>query len=151
MNPSPEPGTLPAARRRWRPLHFMRVRLRLMICAAVFAAIAVLLALGGMRATSALLLGFDLAALIYLVAMARMFTRSDQEYLMRQARLQDTGRRGTLAVAVLVSLVVLVALSTELHAGKSGGVPVVALAAASVVLSWLFMNTMFALHYAHSF
>jgi uncharacterized membrane protein len=153
MSAPPEPNAADAAavRHRWRPLHFIRARPRLMTSAVLFVAAAVLLALAGMRPASALLLGFDLGALLYLVALARMFARSSHEHLACQARLQDTGRRSTLAVAVMVSLVVLVSLATELHASKSGGAAAVVVAAASVVLSWLFMNVTFALHYAHSF
>jgi uncharacterized membrane protein len=47
--------------------------------------------------------------------------------------------------------VVLVALGTELQAGKTGGLLAIAIAAASIVLSWAFLNTLFALHYAHGY
>jgi len=153
MDSPPEPRAASGmGRRRWRPMHYIQARPRLAMSMAIFAAVSVLLALGGMPPAPALLLGFDLAALIYLVAIAWMFAHADHEDMNRQARLQDTGRRGTLAMAILVSLVVLVALATELRASKNGGgVPAVGLAAASVVLSWLFMNTTFALHYAHTF
>jgi len=153
MNASPEPASRhgSAGRRRWRLLHYIRVRPRLMTSAAIFVIVGALLASGGMRPASALLLGFDLATLCYLVALARMFVRADHDHLVRQASLQDTGRHATLAVAVMLSLVVLVALATELHAAKTGGVAAVGVAAASVILSWLFMNTTFALHYALNF
>lgn len=153
MSVPPEPKAMDSvtARRRWHPLRYIRVRPRLMTSAVVFVAICALLILGGTRKPLALLLAFDLGALLYLGALARMFTRSNHGHLARQARLQDTGRHATLAVAVLVSVVVLVALSTELHAAKAGGVAAIGVAAGSVILSWLFMNTTFALHYAHSF
>lgn len=137
--------------RRFRLLHFIRARPRLSTCTALFVLATALLALAGMHMAPALLLGFDLGALLYLVTLARMFARSGCEHIGRQARLQDTGRRATLAVAVGVSLVVLMALTTELHAAKAGGASAVGVAALSVVLSWLFMNTTFALHYAHSY
>ncbi|BFI95544.1 MAG: DUF1345 domain-containing protein [Rhodanobacter sp.] len=137
--------------RRFRLLHFIRGRPRLSICTVVFALTTAVLLMMRMRMASAVLLGFDLGALLYLITLARMFSRSGCEHIGRQAKLQDTGRRATLAVAVIVSLVVLVALTTELHAGKAGGASAVGLAALSVVLSWLFMNTTFALHYAHGY
>lgn len=139
------------ARPRWRPLHFIRSRPWLSTCTIVSVAAAVLLALVGTPPASALLLGFDLGALIYLVALAHLFRHASGTVVARQARLQDTGRRSTLAVAVMVSLVVLVALATELHSARQAGVLPVAVAALSVVLSWLFMNTSFALHYAHGY
>lgn len=136
--------------RRWRPLRFIRARPRLSTSTVVFVMVVTLLAVGGMRLPSAVLLGFDLGALLYLVSLAHMFKRCSAEHLGRQARLQDTGRRATLAVVVTVALVVLGALAIELHAAKSGALAVT-VAAASVVLSWLFVNTSFALHYAHGY
>jgi len=50
-----------------------------------------------------------------------------------------------------VSVIAVVALAIELHASRSGGLLEVALAASSLLLAWLFMNTIFALHYAHEF
>jgi uncharacterized membrane protein len=47
--------------------------------------------------------------------------------------------------------VVLVALGVELQSDQAGGVVGVAVAAVSLLLSWLFMNTMFALHYANAY
>lgn len=136
---------------RWRPLHFIRARPRLSACTIVCALAITLLALSGLRMASAVLLGFDLGALLYLAMLARMFSRADGKQVSRRARLQDTGRRATLAVAVIVSMVVLVALTTELHAAKAGGAWAVGVAVLGVLLSWLFMNTTFALHYAHSY
>lgn len=136
--------------RRWRPLRFIRARPRLSTSAAVFVAVVLLLASIGTRLPLALLLGFDLGALLYLLALSHMFMRCRAEHLGRQARLQDTGRRATLAVAVVVATVVLGALALELHSAKSS-VLTVAVAALSVVLSWLFVNTSFALHYAHGY
>lgn len=143
-------GPAPGAARHWRPLRFIRARPRLSTSTGVFVLAVALLGSTGMRLPSAVLLGFDLAALLYLAALAHMFCRCRAEHLGRQARLQDTGRRATLAVVVAVSLVVLGALAIELHAARSG-VLAVAVAAASVVLSWLFVNTSFALHYAHGY
>ncbi|GGA06356.1 DUF1345 domain-containing protein [Dyella caseinilytica] len=139
------------ARRRWAPVRFVRARPWLTVSTLVFVAASSGMMISGVKPASALLLGFDLGALLFLSMLARMFTRASAEHLARQAYAQDTGRRGTLCVAVAVSGVVLVALSTELHAAKNGGAVVMGLAALSIVLSWLFMNTMYALHYAHGY
>jgi len=136
---------------RFQPLRYIRAWPRLSTSAVVAAGTVVLLALSGLLPAAALLLGFDLGALLYLGALVRMFCHARAEHLGRQARLQDTGRRATLVVVVIVSLVVLVALATELHEAKHGGLSSVAVAALSIVLSWLFMNVSFALHYAHGY
>lgn len=105
----------------------------------------------GMRVTNAVLLGFDLGALVLLAILARLFNHSPPMRMRRQARAQDTGRWGILWSGIVLSTVVLVALSNELHAAKSGGLPAVVIGVSSVVLTWLFLNTMFAMHYAHGF
>ncbi|GLQ46613.1 hypothetical protein GCM10007862_16640 [Dyella lipolytica] len=122
-----------------------------MLSSIVFVAAGVVLAMSGVKPASALLLSFDLGALLYLGMLTRMFNRASAEHMCRHAHAQDSGRRSTLWIAVALSAVVLVALSTELHAAKSGGAKAMGMAAISIVLSWLFMNTMYALHYAHGY
>ncbi|RDS80323.1 DUF1345 domain-containing protein [Dyella psychrodurans] len=144
----------PAARiprRRWAPIRFVRARPWLAISAVVFVAAGIALVASGVKPASALLLSFDLGALLYLGMLMRLFNRTNAEHMCRQAHAQDSGRRSTLWIAVALSTVVLVALSTELHAAKSGGAQAMGMAALSIVLSWLFMNTMYALHYAHGY
>ena len=99
----------------------------------------------------ALLWAFDAAALFFLVSTALMFTRETPESMRKRAKDEDVGRWGILWTSVLLSAVVLIALSVELRAGKQQGGVSIAVAAASIMLSWLYMNTMFALHYAHGF
>ncbi|MFK2873134.1 DUF1345 domain-containing protein [Dyella lipolytica] len=143
--------TARAMRRRWAPIRFVRARPWLMLSSIVFVAAGVVLAMSGVKPASALLLSFDLGALLYLGMLTRMFNRASAEHMCRHAHAQDSGRRSTLWIAVALSAVVLVALSTELHAAKSGGAKAMGMAAISIVLSWLFMNTMYALHYAHGY
>lgn len=140
-----------AKHRRWRPIRFLRARPWLALSAAILLAASFGLMWAGLPISSALLLGFDLGALVYLGMLLRVFNRAKPDHLRRHAQAQDTGRRGTLWSAVALSTVVLVALATELHAAKGGGALAIVIGAASIVLSWLFMNTMFAIHYAHSY
>ena len=152
MNESLE-GKTPSrpVRRRWTPIRFVRARPWLAVSAAVFLVVFAALMAARVKPASALLLSFDSGALLYLAMLTRMFNRATREHMSRHARAQDTGRRGTLWIAVALSVVVLVALSTELHAAKGGGGKAMGMAALSIVLSWLFMNTMYALHYAHGY
>ncbi len=141
----------PVKPRRWRPLHSVTSRPRLGASFAIFVLAAAVLVALGLRVATAVLLGFDLAAVIYLAVLARLFNRATPAHMRLQAKAQDTGRWGVLWSAVVLAAVVLVALGTELHAAKGGGLPALGLGAASVVLSWLFLNVMFALHYAHGY
>jgi uncharacterized membrane protein len=137
--------------RRWRPFRYVTARPRLSVSFAIFVVTGAVLIALGLRVATAILLGFDLAAVIYLLALARLFNKSTPVHMRLQAKAQDTGRWGILWSAVVLSGVVLVALGTELHAAKGGGLPALGVGALSVVLSWLFLNIMFALHYAHGF
>jgi uncharacterized membrane protein len=152
MNASGE-GKTPArsVRRRWAPVRFVRARPWLAVSTVVFLAVFGTLMLSRVKPASALLLSFDVGVLLYLTMLTRMFNRASSEHMCRHALGQDTGRRSTLWIAVALSVVVLVALSTELHAAKGGGAKAMGMAALSIVLSWLFMNTMYALHYAHGY
>lgn len=124
---------------------------RLAVAGAVFVVLACGLMASGLKASLALLLGFDAAALTFLVATANMFNHATPDSMRATARTQDVGRWGILWSSVLLSGVVLIALGVELHVARSSGVGAIVVASSSIVLSWLFMNTMFALHYAHGY
>ncbi len=143
-----------AARRKkrgWRPFRYLKSRPRTILSLMIFVlAAAALLALD-FRPATAVLLAFDLAAIVFLSIMAHMFNKANTAHMRTQAKAMDTGRWGILWSGIVLSTVVLVALSNELHAAKVGGVLALVIGAISVVLSWLFLNTMFAIHYAHGF
>ena len=105
----------------------------------------------GLNASLALLLGFDAAALTFLVATALMFNHATPDSMRVTARTQGVGRWGILWKSVLLCGVVLIALGVELYGAKGSGVGAIVVAISSIVLSWLYMNTMFALHYAHGY
>jgi uncharacterized membrane protein len=135
----------------WRPLHYLKSRPRTFVSLIIFViATSVLMAMK-VRLASAILLAFDLAAIVFLSIIARMFSTASTANMRIQAKAEDTGRWGILWIGIVLSTVVLVALSSELHAAKSGGALALGVGALSVVLSWLFFNTMFAIHYAHGF
>jgi uncharacterized membrane protein len=95
---------------------------------------------------------FTLAAVAFLAAITHLFARTgSSESIRTRARKEDPGRRLRLWSGVSVSIVTLVALGLELHAGRNGGLLDLAICVAALLLSWLFMNTLFALHYAHQF
>lgn len=106
---------------------------------------------GGLDASTTLLLAFDIAAVAFLAMTAHMFSTFSVAKVRLRAKLQDAGRWSVLASSVVLSGVVLVALVVELHAGQGQSLLSIVVAAASILLSWLFTNTMFALHYAHTF
>jgi uncharacterized membrane protein len=153
---SMEPDRLSAsptsAKRRWRPLRPLISRPRFSVAMMVSIVVSGALLWAKMSITTSLLLGFDVGALVFLGGMLWLFNTATLDRIRHQARIQDAGRWGILWSAVGITAVVMVALGTELHAGgKGAGILSIVIAGSSIVLSWLFMNVMFALHYAHGF
>jgi uncharacterized membrane protein len=137
--------------RRRGVVHALRARPSLVIGGGVLLVVAIAAWGLGMHPAPAFLLGFDAGALAFIGLQLREFGRATPESMREKARRQDAGRWGTLWSGVAVSIVVLVALGTELEAGKTGGLLAIVVAAASLMLSWTFLNTLFALHYAHGY
>lgn len=100
--------------------------------------------------TEALLTGFDIGILAYLVVTAWDTLRLDAADLRTRVRALDEGRRPwvVLGVGLMLTAVVLVALVVELKARSEPSVLAMGLAMGSLLLSWLFFNVLFALHYA---
>lgn len=135
--------------RHWRSL---RRRPRFGLCALLFVVLAAVLAVAGMKPVRAVLLGFDIATVVYLAATLWVIARADTAAMKRYARTEDEGYWGFLLSGAGVSVVALVALGLELHASKGGGSALeIVLAACSLLLAWLYLNTLFALHYAHEY
>jgi uncharacterized membrane protein len=102
-----------------------------------------------------LLASFDLAAIVFLAAIWIMMARATMAQMRGRAQTEDEGRHVVLALSAAVGSAILLAIAYELHGirGLSPGDAGmrVALAVVTILLAWFFTNTMFALHYAHSF
>ena len=99
---------------------------------------------------SSLLIGFDVAAVVFLGAIIPLL-RADADAMRRTASANDTNRVALLGITVLISLVILIAVGT-LIASRSTMQPAdVVLIVTTLALTWLFANTVFTLHYAHLF
>jgi uncharacterized membrane protein len=134
-----------------RRLHVVRHRPRFSTAAALFLVLLTTLIGAGVDPTRGMLFAFDAAALIFLVSITWMAAHSSAEVIRAELAEQDVGRWGVLWISVAVSAVAVVSLGLELHASHDGGFAEVALSVASLVLSWCFLNTAFALHYAHEY
>ncbi|CUI84786.1 DUF1345 domain-containing protein [Achromobacter kerstersii] len=133
-------------------LPFFHAHRRLVMCGLLFVVAGGAAYALGRSPSLALLLGFDAAALVFLVLTARVFGQASSASMRVHAKQQDVGRMGVLWSSVALSIMVLVALWVELRGESSvGGVVDMLAAAATIVLSWLYMNMIFALHYAHGY
>ena|GEM_PF-82983 len=134
-----------------RRVRLVRSRPHYSTAAAIFLVLVATMIGAGSGLSFGMLVAFDVASTIFLVTITVMFARSTPATMRTRACQQDGGRWGVLWSSVIVSSIVLVALWNELHAASTGGVIEIALAFASLVLSWIFLNAIFGLHYAHEF
>jgi uncharacterized membrane protein len=141
----------PRRKKGWGPIRYARSRPRLLIGAAIAVVASIGLEFTGLQRNVAFLLGFDIGVFAYLMMILRIFLGATKTNMRRQARMQDSGRWTTLLSGVALSAVVLIAVTTELNSNTKGGALAIAVAAATIILSWMFMNTLFALHYAHGY
>jgi uncharacterized membrane protein len=102
-----------------------------------------------------ILIGWDLGVVIYLVAAAVVMSHCTSVAQMKSnAAAQDEGALAILILVAAAGMASLIAIFAELAAIERTdphyGI-YVALAIGTVVLSWTFVHTIFALHYAHEF
>jgi uncharacterized membrane protein len=98
------------------------------------------------RAISA---AFDIAAVIYVAWMTSLMARSDPEAIRRQAAANDAGRGALLLIATAVIGVVLVTVGWELSPHARRGSLGAFFPVLTLVIAWVFANTVYTLHYAH--
>ena len=124
------------------PWPFLIFGLIAMVCGAVACPL-----IGVERGT---MVAFDAAAVAFLVACAPLFRHRPNE--MRQSAQRNDANRGVLLlIAALVTVVILVAVGSELaHKGRPQALDVV-LVIGTLCLSWLFSTLVYTLHYAHLF
>lgn len=145
----------PATARRPRSLvRIIRTRPRLFISAALgLIVIAILFATCDWRIATKLLVGWDVGLVLYLGLALHLMGRSDVHRIRRRASSQDEGNFAILILTVAAAIASLAAIFAELGtvAGATRQPGQLILATSTVVLSWAFIHSMFALHYAHEF
>jgi len=99
--------------------------------------------------------GWNIGAGLYLALAAHMMFWSSHERMQARAKQQDEGRRVVLAMVILTALISLSAVVGQLTVARNAlGLAKYAhigLAILTIITSWAFTQTMFALHYAHDF
>jgi uncharacterized membrane protein len=105
------------------------------------------------RPSTRLLVGWDVGLILYLMLAYLMIARSDVARIRRRAAVQDEGQTVLLILTIAAALASLVAIVAELGmtAGAARQPSQLILATLTIVLSWGFIHSMFALHYAHEY
>ena len=135
-------------------LRIVHARPRLFIAGAVTVVVmAVLAESAPWRLPTRLLVGWDIGVALYLVLAFQMIASSTIDRIRRRVAEEDEGQATILVltvVAAMASLAAIFALLSE-SARKDRPALSVVLATVTILLSWAFIHTIFALHYAHEF
>ncbi|MHA6723557.1 DUF1345 domain-containing protein [Sphingomonas sp. RS2018] len=97
------------------------------------------------------MIGFDVATIVFLASVVPLLSDAEAQTMRRAAQRNDANRALMLAIVAATSIAVLVAVATELGADGRPSTVNIMLVVATLALSWLFANMVYALHYAHVF
>jgi uncharacterized membrane protein len=98
-------------------------------------------------AAKGFLVAFDFAAAIFLLASLQLLKIHDLATMRAHAAANDANRTMLLVLTVIISLAVMVAVATMVEAEP--GWKTKGLIVGTLLMAWLFANSIFALHYAH--
>lgn len=105
--------------------------------------------------TTPILVGWNVATWVFIALVLKMMTGATHADVRRRAGIEEEGRFAMLVLVIGAAAATFVALGMELSTAKTlqGAERAfhIALALATIVGSWLFMNFAFAIHYAHEF
>ncbi|RJF94125.1 DUF1345 domain-containing protein [Sphingomonas cavernae] len=97
----------------------------------------------------ALLAAFDAAALCFLIAAAMLLKQGDADVMRNHAAANDANRLLMLVITVVVLIAILVTIGSLLSPGETRDARDALVVVISLASTWLFANTVFAMHYAH--
>lgn len=101
------------------------------------------------------LLAWNVGIWVYLLAIFRMMYVSDQDTILDKAHAEDEGTVLMLFLVIVTAIVSMVAIVLELGASKDAkGLLMmfhIALTSMTILTAWLFIHTMFAIHYTHEY
>ncbi len=133
-------------------IRVIRARPRLFVSAAIGAGVMILAPRHWWLSTR-LLVGWDVGLVLYLAAVYQLVATADQTRIRRWASIEDEGRVGILVLTVaaaIASLGAIIALLGTVQ-GTHRDALQLSLATITILLSWGFIHTIFALHYAHEY
>ena len=117
---------------------------------AVALCLAIPLAISVMDWRHAVLAGFDAAAIAFLLSIIPLLG-IDAPAMRINAQNNDTNRFGLLLITATISLVVLVTIASVTLDRAAPDTGAIVLIIGTLLIAWLFANTVFALHYGHLF
>lgn len=102
-----------------------------------------------------LLIGFDLATLIFLASLAPLLRDHGPEHIAAHAAANDANRTLLLVIMALLAGIIMLVIARELEIGRanprSPDPATIALVLGTLLITWLAGNVVMAMHYAHLF
>lgn len=101
-----------------------------------------------------LLISWNISVFVYLILTMKALWYTNRAHILKRAQQQDASKWFILLLVVMALIMCFIAIIIELShlpnvsTIKSGHL---ALAICTIIFAWLFMHTVFAIHYAHDF
>ena len=97
--------------------------------------------------SQAILVGFDGAALVFMLTLPRLFAQGDAAVMRVHSRQNDANRPMLLILTVAILATIMVAVALQLSDAPDRFARLLVIV--TLFVAWLFTNLIFALHYAH--
>ena len=137
------------------PVRLARLHARLLISIAVGLFVTLGLSLTDWSMATKLLIGWDVGVVLYLLLVYQLMVTCGIDDIRRRAAEDDEGAVALLILTGISGLAIMGAIIAELGIAKIAGQPRsgygVAIAMITIFVSWAFVHTIFALHYAHEY
>lgn len=129
-----------------------RLHARLLISIAIGVAVTLALRATDWALPTKLLAGWDTGMILYLALSCWVMAHANVAEIRRRAAVQDEGAVALLLLSACSVIASMAAIIAELGGAQGGeGWGRLALGMGTILLSWLFVHTIFALHYAHEY
>lgn len=126
------------------------------VAPARFSIFSLVLLLASMAATPFLdwrrgiLIGFDIAALIFIILCWPLFYQTSEE-MHHEAKSNDANRIGLLVITAVVTGAIFIVVASVLMEQSTPDLISTLLIVATLILSWSFSSLVYAIHYAHMY
>jgi uncharacterized membrane protein len=142
-----------------RSVRFVQLHDKLLIAAAAGIVLCLVLP-ASFQTPGRILVGWDVGLAIYLIWTYTMMWRAEVEHIRQRAAEEDEGAGAILLLSITATAASFVAIAFALGGLKSGGgnavmpggiAAHVVMAIDTILMSWAFVHTIFAFHYAHEY
>ena len=129
----------------------MPLRFLVFLAALALSYLAITLAVPSENWREAAALAFDAAALVFLASLWPLMRECSAADMRHHASSNDANRLLVLGLTSLLTVVVMAAITGELKGAQGGDAWSMIKLVGTLLLIWLFANSVYALHYAHAY